>query len=148
MGSIIKPMRANYSLLPILLSILLYSTISEAQTLKIEISNIQKHGGVVNIAIFDKESDWMDTPMQTTTVETESDSEVVSFELPYGSYAVSVFQDVDGNNELDTNFMGIPKEPIAFGNNYKPFGKPKFKDAALNFDKDYKIQTLKLYTIL
>ena len=31
---------------------------------------------------------------------------------------------------MDTNFLGIPKEPIACSNNAKgSFGPPKFKDA-------------------
>jgi uncharacterized protein (DUF2141 family) len=27
----------------------------------------------------------------------------------------------------------IPKEPVGFGNNYKPFGKPKFEPASIEY---------------
>ena len=121
---------------------------TSSRTLEFKITNIQQKGGEVMIAIYNNESDWMDKPFQTTTLKTDKDSEVVSLELPHGTYALSVYQDVNGNGELDTNFMGIPKEPIAFGNNFKPFGKPKFEDASFQFDAEYQIQTLKLYTIL
>ncbi|WP_224484732.1 DUF2141 domain-containing protein [Robertkochia aurantiaca] len=121
---------------------------SPEKKFEFEITNIQNKGGQVNIAVYDSESGWMDTPFKTKTLKTDKDAETVSFEVPYGTYAISVYQDVNGNGELDTNFMGIPKEPIAFGNNFKPFGKPKFKDAAINFNSQYQVQSLKLYNIL
>lgn len=120
---------------------------SNAQKLEVEISNIQKYGGTVYVALYDNPSDWIDHPVLTTSIETAKNSEVVTFEVPYGRYAISIYQDVKGNKKMDTNFMGIPKDPIAFGNNYKPFGKPKFDDAALDFNEDYQVQTIKLYKI-
>jgi uncharacterized protein (DUF2141 family) len=54
--------------------------------------------------------------------------------LNYGAYAVMVFQDLNGNGKLDKGFMGIPNEPFAFSNNYKPvFRAPKFDDCAFQF---------------
>ncbi|MDA9339728.1 DUF2141 domain-containing protein [Polaribacter sp.] len=36
---------------------------------------------------------------------------------------------------MDTNFLGIPKEPIGMSNDAKGFmGPPKFKNAKFNFD--------------
>ena len=35
-------------------------------------------------------------------------------DLPYGRYAVMVFQDMNGNKKLDKNFLGIPTEPLCF----------------------------------
>jgi uncharacterized protein (DUF2141 family) len=47
-----------------------------------------------------------------------------------GTYAVSVLHDVNSNGDLDTNFLGIPKEPLGFSNGAKPkMGPPSF-DAA------------------
>ena len=43
---------------------------------------------------------------------------------------------------MDTNFLGIPKEPIGISNNAKGFmGPPKYKDAKfeLKHDKTLKI---------
>ena len=52
-------------------------------------------------------------------------------ELPPGQYAVSVYQDVNGNRKLDFGFMGIPKEPLGASNNPKPhFGPPTFSECA------------------
>ena len=37
--------------------------------------------------------------------------------LPHGEYAVTLFVDFNGNNKLDKNFLGIPKEQYGFSNN-------------------------------
>lgn len=119
-----------------------------AQSIEIEITNISQFGGAVKIAVFSNKSEWLKSPLTTSSINTDKDSAIATFDLPYGEYAISVFQDVNANGELDTNFMGIPKEPIAFGNNYKPFGKPKFKSAAMHFSANQNKQTLELYKIL
>jgi uncharacterized protein (DUF2141 family) len=56
-----------------------------------------------------------------------------TFELPDGTYAVGVFHDVDGDEALSKNFLGIPKEPFGFSNNVRGrFGPPSFKDASIS----------------
>ncbi|MBL6715485.1 MAG: DUF2141 domain-containing protein [Pseudomonadales bacterium] len=56
-----------------------------------------------------------------------------TFELPGGTYAVGVFHDVDGDEALSKNFLGIPKEPFGFSNNVRGrFGPPSFKDASIS----------------
>lgn len=48
-----------------------------------------------------------------------------------GTYAVSVIQDLNGNGRLDKNFIGMPKEPLAFSVIRRiPRGKPKFAACA------------------
>ena len=55
-------------------------------------------------------------------------------DLPYGKYAVMVFQDMNGNKKLDKNFLGIPTEPFAFSNNYKPmFRAPRWDDCEFEY---------------
>lgn len=48
--------------------------------------------------------------------------------------AVSVYQDEDSNGELDTNFLGMPSEPVGVSNNAKgTFGPPSYEDAKFKF---------------
>lgn len=54
-------------------------------------------------------------------------------QLPEGKYAVFVFQDKIKNGELDTNFIGFPKEPIG-ASNLKRFGKTSFQKCAFSLD--------------
>lgn len=48
-----------------------------------------------------------------------------------GTYAVKVFHDVNDNGLLDTNWMGIPREPYGFSNDAMgTFGPPSFQQAS------------------
>lgn len=48
-------------------------------------------------------------------------------DLAPGSYSISVFHDENGNKELDTNLLGIPKEGYGFSNNARrKLSPPKY----------------------
>ena len=51
---------------------------------------------------------------------------------PQGQVAVSVIHDENRNGELDTGFLGIPKEGVgaSIGPDYSRLGPPRFQDAA------------------
>lgn len=56
--------------------------------------------------------------------------------LPFGEYAVAVMHDENENNELDTNFFGVPKEGNGVSNNVvNPLGPPKFKKAVFSLNQ-------------
>jgi len=43
--------------------------------------------------------------------------------------------DLNGNGELDTNFVGLPQEPYGFSNNATAnFGPPKWNDIRFQLD--------------
>lgn len=39
-------------------------------------------------------------------------------------------------------------EPIGFGNNYKPFGEPKFESCTIEFNANSQLQIITLYKVL
>ena len=48
-------------------------------------------------------------------------------DLPPGTYAVSVYEDLNGNRKLDRNMLGIPREPVGVSNNPPAhLGPPRF----------------------
>lgn len=56
--------------------------------------------------------------------------------LPFGEYAVAVMHDENKNNELDTNFFGVPKEGNGVSNNViNPLGPPKFQKAVFSLNE-------------
>jgi len=58
------------------------------------------------------------------------------FTAPPDDYAISVFEDLDGNKKLSKGFFG-PREPYGFYKNFKPsFGAPKFKDCGFSLTGD------------
>jgi uncharacterized protein (DUF2141 family) len=53
-------------------------------------------------------------------------------ELPPGAYAVAVYQDVNGNQVLDRNWLGVPTEPYGFSRDAKPgLSAVEFGEAAV-----------------
>ena len=57
-------------------------------------------------------------------------------DIAAGDYALSVFHDQNDDGELDTGFMGRPKEPIGASNDARGrFGPPKYKDARFEVDQ-------------
>jgi uncharacterized protein (DUF2141 family) len=54
--------------------------------------------------------------------------------LKPGTYAVSIFEDLNGNRKLDANWLGIPKEPTGVSNNVRPIRKPRFDEASFTFE--------------
>ena len=69
-------------------------------------------------------------------------------DVPLGTYAVTVYHDVNDNQKLDTNWIGIPKEPVAISNNAKGrLGPPKWKDAKFELREATKELTVSLVKI-
>jgi uncharacterized protein (DUF2141 family) len=65
--------------------------------------------------------------------------------VPKGEYAVAVFADMNGNGMLDSNFIGIPKEPVGVSRDAKGrFGPPKFADAAFKVGEGATALTIEL----
>ena len=66
----------------------------------------------------------------------------VSFkDITYGTYAVSVYHDIDANGKINQNFLGIPKEPVGVSNNAEGFmGPPKYEDAKFKLDSNKTIE--------
>jgi uncharacterized protein (DUF2141 family) len=58
-------------------------------------------------------------------------------DLPEGDYAIAIFHDANGNKNLDTNMLGIPKEQIAFSKGkMKMFGPPKYKECVFTVNSN------------
>jgi len=57
----------------------------------------------------------------------------IEADLPPGTYAVSVYEDRNGNHKLDRNLMGIPREPVGASNDPPAhMGPPRFSDSCFH----------------
>jgi uncharacterized protein (DUF2141 family) len=102
----------------------------------IEINGVIVNGGLVYVAIYSNENDYK---AETTSIkfilEPVSSTITRSLELPEGEYVVSVFQDKNGDEKLNSGLFGIPSEPVGKTNyNLKgaPGGFNKLKAAVNN----------------
>jgi uncharacterized protein (DUF2141 family) len=122
--------------------------------LRIEITGLQSAEGNIYIAVYDSKDTWLgkETVLEQQVVIAEARSEegLVSTELdlPPGEYALSIYHDTNDNGDLDTNFIGIPKEPVALSNNARPkFGPPKYKDAVFTLGEEPLTQRISMEDI-
>jgi uncharacterized protein (DUF2141 family) len=114
----------------VFLAIFLISGFAFSQnSLSIEITGVKKNGGKIYISLFNSKQSFDERKIYYTVV-TDANSETVHLpvDLPKGEYLFSMYQDSNGNAKLDSNFLGIPKEPFGFSN-YNG------KSAPGNFDK-------------
>lgn len=95
-------------------------------------------GGKISAGIFRKEN-FPKVGKQLIGAEeavSGSTMQLIFSNVPVGDYGVVVFQDIDGNKNLKTNFLGFPTEPIGFSNDAKiKLGPPAFDDAKVIVEK-------------
>ncbi|MES2619765.1 MAG: DUF2141 domain-containing protein [Bacteroidota bacterium] len=54
--------------------------------------------------------------------------------IPYGEFAIALYQDENNDGEIDKNALGIPTERYGFSNNFKPLVKaPSFKNCKFEY---------------
>jgi len=103
----------------------------EKYTITVTISGMKSDKGAVYIALYNSEKDFLKKEFKGAIVKV-TDLKATAFfkNIKKGTYAILVFHDANDNKKMDTNFLGIPKEPIGTSNNATGFmGPPKFKNA-------------------
>ena len=113
---------------------------SDTGTIHLTVQDIQTAKGSMKIAVFNSADSFLedDKAIQAYSVPVEDNQDLtVSFDpLPYGTYTIAIFHDVNDNGKLDTNFMGIPKEPYGFSNNARSkWGPPKYEAARFDLQE-------------
>ncbi len=111
-----------------------------SKVLKVKVMNIKKGEGTIRIAAYSPDQKFLGEEIVEgiITPVNEAGSVIAVFEnLPLGTYALSLYHDQNNNGKLDTNFVGIPKEPYGFSNDARgTFGPPKYTAAQFDFIKD------------
>jgi uncharacterized protein (DUF2141 family) len=96
--------------------------------LSIGVSGLRSQQGTVNLALFDQAKNFPSDPqsaVQRWSLPVQGSATQVSVpDLAPGEYAVAVFHDENGNQVLDRNWLGIPKEGVGFSNNPPISGGP------------------------
>ncbi|WP_233899791.1 DUF2141 domain-containing protein [Tenacibaculum piscium] len=116
-------------------------TSQEKHTLTLGFEGMKSSKGNLYIALYNAEKSFLKTPFKGVIVKIiakKASAEITN--IPTGTYAVSVFHDENENEKMDTNFLGIPKEPTGISNNAKGFmGPPKYKDAKFDIIQPMKM---------
>lgn len=109
------------------------SQASQAANIELTITGIKKVEGTILLAAYDSATNMgnVDKAWQKRLIKVDKAEINLSFtDVAPGQYAISIFQDLDGDFRLKTNIMGIPVEPYGFSNNPTLFGAPSFEKVA------------------
>ncbi len=110
---------------------------AQSGTLVVNIENVIKAKGELRLGIYTNKAsyDAEDNP-EFSKVFPASKTGTVSVQvkdLPFGTYGIALMQDLNGNKEMDFNFVGLPKEPYGFSKKKSRFSKPSFEEVQFDF---------------
>ena len=110
----------------------------ESFAITVNISGMKADKGDVYIALYNSEASFLKKEIKGAIVKVSNKKATAIFKnIKKGVYAISVFHDKNDNKKMDTNFIGIPKEPTGCSNGATGFmGPPKFKKAKFTVTKD------------
>lgn len=115
------------------------------------ITNIKNNNGNIRATIFDsKNKKYYPNAYEKSTKQAiagikNQKAKIVFDNLDYGEYAVAVHHDENKDNQINTNFLGIPKESYGASNNATKFaGAPKFDDAKVQLNSDSLVLNIKM----
>ena len=112
------------------------------------VKNLKSSTAPVVIGVYGPNNKFLDTKDQMkeyrftpngTTLNTKIN------DLKYGKLAMALYQDMNSDGKINKNFVGVPTEPYAFSNDYKPvIRQPKFKECEFTYDASSNTVTVEM----
>lgn len=119
-------------------------------SLEIKVHNIKHSFGTIWIGIYPSEEAFLDKSkarLLSVKVNHGDKQTIVVNDLKPGDYAMAIFHDLNGNSEMDFNWVGAPTEPFAFS---KPVPSkwrlPSFSEVKVPLQKPYNTVATELNT--
>ena len=110
----------------------------QAQSLTLEVRDIDRVQGFLYVAVYSSPNHFLKKPLAGFRVEVKGKTVTIPCEgLPKGTYALALYQDLNGNGTLDTGAFGIPTEPTAFSHDAQgAMGPPSFEQCSFTLRGD------------
>ena len=103
------------------------ATAAHAGTLTFTAENVEARGGTLYVGVQTEDQFMQWDGIAGDKIEAPTaGSHTMSFDLPAGDYAVSVWHDLDGDGEFDRTETGMPLDGWAMINGAKLRGAPTF----------------------
>lgn len=125
---------------------IMLATTSLAETLTVNVTNIQSDSGTIRMALFEAGKGFPEEEhaiaLRVINISERTGYAVFS-DLPAGHYGIAVYHDENGNEKLDTNLLGLPTEGYGFSNNARAaLGPPRFRAVSFQVNEPNSSQTI------
>lgn len=118
----------------VILLILCNISLSAQHKLKIVIQELENNEGMVILDLLDENEHHLEA---YTGAICNHECTIIIDSLKTGQYAFRYIHDENHNKEMDTNWLGIPREGYGFSNNATgTFGPPKFSKTLFEVKSD------------
>jgi uncharacterized protein (DUF2141 family) len=109
-------------------------------TLTITMTGFRNEKGVAQVTLFSSADGFPDKPdlafMHGSSPIVGGESQITFEQVPFGTYGVGVVHDENANENMDTNFLGKPREGYGASNDARGrFGPPSFQDARVSVEQ-------------
>jgi uncharacterized protein (DUF2141 family) len=132
--------------LTVLFISIFYILFAKSQTVNVTVTvnNVLSNDGIVQVCVFNKANAFPDKKsLAVKCVDAKATKGSMKIQvdgLAPGSYAFAVHHDKNSDGKVNTNFVGIPKEPMGASNGAKgKMGPPKYADAVITLKQDLTI---------
>lgn len=136
---------AGAAAIAIVAASMLASVSALAADLSIRVEPIKEATGTLQVAVYGSEATFRKEAVRQVRLPAKAGTMSVRItDLPPGSYAVMLFQDTNGNDKLDTNMLGIPKEPWGGSLQRSVMGAPAWSDTRFDVPETGKEITIQV----
>ena len=131
-------------LLTLLIFLLFSVNLLNAQQLVLKIENLSSLDGQLIITLFNNSKDFLKNPVYEKYIDIDEAHMTIALnDVPSGDYGLCVVHDENGNGDIDTNVLKIPKESYGFSLNPKSrFGPPKFDQTKFSFKQNLELTVM------
>ncbi len=103
---------------------------SKGITITVTVPNVTSSEGEVLFGLYDENTFMKAAPIQGEKSSIKDGTAKIIFtNVPKGVFAISCFHDKNGNNRMDFEENGMPKESYGVSNNNMSYGPPMWADA-------------------
>ncbi len=106
----------------------------EELALVVNVENLTPNQGIVRCAIYTDRETFLKAGGISQGASEPATGGTVTFEFKVPrsqEFVVSVFQDLNSNEQLDRGVLGLPREPWGFCGTPSAFGPPRWSDCAI-----------------
>jgi uncharacterized protein (DUF2141 family) len=115
-----------------MIAILMLTYGVEAAPLTVQVEGANPGQGPVLVGICSGSLDFGSCRYSQNVQPPAAEFQVLFPDVLEGSYAIAVFQDTNGNNNLDRDQRGLPLEPYGFSNGTGRTAPPSFEAARIS----------------